>query len=133
MGLLAASAIALAGLVIGAVTIRVRPQDLPVEAPATDDPTLTVNKPDMEAVGVVNTSATTTDNHHSEGEPFMNATTVHAGMTAGSVVSKDGTPIGYLTTGEGPAVVLIHGSNQSARSHTQLALALAQHLHRLSA
>ena len=49
-GLLAASAIALAGLVIGAVTIRVRPQDLPVEAPATDDPALTVDEPDMEAV-----------------------------------------------------------------------------------
>jgi pimeloyl-ACP methyl ester carboxylesterase len=46
-------------------------------------------------------------------------------MTAGSVVSRDGTRIGYLRVGRGPAVVLLHGSSESARSHTQLALALA--------
>jgi pimeloyl-ACP methyl ester carboxylesterase len=48
-----------------------------------------------------------------------------AKMTTGAVVSKDGTRIGYLRVGRGPAVVLLHGSNESARSHTQLALALA--------
>jgi pimeloyl-ACP methyl ester carboxylesterase len=48
-----------------------------------------------------------------------------AEMTTGSVVSTDGTRIGYLRVGRGPAVVLLHGSNESARSHTQLALALA--------
>jgi pimeloyl-ACP methyl ester carboxylesterase len=48
-----------------------------------------------------------------------------AEMTTGWVVSKDGTRIGYLRVGRGPAVVLLHGSNESARSHTQLALALA--------
>lgn len=48
-----------------------------------------------------------------------------ADMTTGSVTSKDGTRIGYLRVGQGPAVVLLHGSNESARSHTQLALALA--------
>lgn len=48
-----------------------------------------------------------------------------AEMTTGSVLSKDGTRIGYLRVGQGPAVVLLHGSNESARSHTQLALALA--------
>ena len=48
-----------------------------------------------------------------------------AEMTTGSVVSKDGTRIGYLRVGQGPAVVLLHGSSESARSHTQLALALA--------
>ena len=46
-------------------------------------------------------------------------------MTTGSVTSTDGTPIGYLRVGRGPAVVVLHGSNESARSHTQLALALA--------
>jgi pimeloyl-ACP methyl ester carboxylesterase len=46
-------------------------------------------------------------------------------MTTGSVTSTDGTPIGYLRAGRGPAVVVLHGSNESARSHTQLALALA--------
>jgi len=46
-------------------------------------------------------------------------------MTTGSVTSTDGTPIGYLRAGHGPAVVVLHGSNESARSHTQLALALA--------
>jgi pimeloyl-ACP methyl ester carboxylesterase len=48
-----------------------------------------------------------------------------ASMTKGSVVSKDGTSIGYLRLGEGPAVVLLHGSMESARSHIGLALALA--------
>lgn len=48
-----------------------------------------------------------------------------AEMTTGVVASADGTPIGYLQTGHGPAVVLLHGSNQSARSHLQLARALA--------
>jgi pimeloyl-ACP methyl ester carboxylesterase len=48
-----------------------------------------------------------------------------AEMTTGSVASKDGTRIGYLRLGRGPAVVLLHGSNESARSHTGLALALA--------
>jgi pimeloyl-ACP methyl ester carboxylesterase len=48
-----------------------------------------------------------------------------AEITTGSVTSKDGTRIGYLRVGQGPAVVLLHGSNESARSHTQLALALA--------
>ena len=48
-----------------------------------------------------------------------------AEMTTGSVVSTDGTRIGILRLGRGPAVVLLHGSNESARSHTQLALALA--------
>ena len=48
-----------------------------------------------------------------------------AEMTTGAVTSKDGTRIGYLRTGQGPAVVLLHGSNESARSHTGLALGLA--------
>jgi pimeloyl-ACP methyl ester carboxylesterase len=48
-----------------------------------------------------------------------------AEMTTGSVTSADGTVIGYLRTGQGPAVVLLHGSNESARSHTRLARALA--------
>jgi pimeloyl-ACP methyl ester carboxylesterase len=52
-------------------------------------------------------------------------TTKSAEMSTGSVLSKDGTGVGYLRVGRGPAVVLLHGSNESARSHTQLALALA--------
>ena len=52
-------------------------------------------------------------------------TTGTAGMATGVVASADGTPIGYLRVGRGPAVVVLHGSNQSARSHTQLAQALA--------
>ena len=42
-----------------------------------------------------------------------------------SIVSADGTRIGYLQTGHGPAVVLLHGSMQSSRSHLQMAAALA--------
>jgi pimeloyl-ACP methyl ester carboxylesterase len=48
-----------------------------------------------------------------------------AGMTTGVVASADGTEIGYLRAGCGPAVVVLHGSNESARSHLQLARALA--------
>jgi pimeloyl-ACP methyl ester carboxylesterase len=48
-----------------------------------------------------------------------------AEMTTGSVTSRDGTRIGFLRVGQGPAVVLLHGSNESARSHIHLALALA--------
>ena len=39
-----------------------------------------------------------------------------AQLTTGSVASADGTRIGYLRLGHGPAVVLLHGSNESARS-----------------
>jgi len=53
------------------------------------------------------------------------AQTNTADMTTGAVLSKDGTRIGYLRVGQGPAVVLLHGSNESARSHIRLAQALA--------
>jgi pimeloyl-ACP methyl ester carboxylesterase len=56
-------------------------------------------------------------------EDVMTITT--AEMATGSVVSKDGTRIGYLRVGRGPAVVLLHGSSESARGHTHLAMALA--------
>ena len=46
-------------------------------------------------------------------------------MASGRVTSRDGTAIGYLRTGRGPAVVILHGSMESARSHTLLAQALA--------
>jgi pimeloyl-ACP methyl ester carboxylesterase len=46
-------------------------------------------------------------------------------MTVGSVSSRDGTSVGYLRLGQGPAVVLLHGSMESASSHIRLALALA--------
>jgi pimeloyl-ACP methyl ester carboxylesterase len=46
-------------------------------------------------------------------------------LTSSSVESRDGTRIGYWKAGRGPAVVLLHGSMESARSHTLLAQALA--------
>ena len=52
-------------------------------------------------------------------------TNIDTPMTSGRVTSRDGTPIGYLKTGRGPAVVILHGSMESARSHTLLAQALA--------
>src|ERR1700760_1513512 len=54
-----------------------------------------------------------------------NAATAHAELSTGSVTSAHGTTIGYWQTGRGPAVVVLHGSNESAASHTQLAQALA--------
>jgi pimeloyl-ACP methyl ester carboxylesterase len=52
-------------------------------------------------------------------------TTDLEGLTQGSVTSRDGTRIGYWKIGSGPAVVVLHGSMESARSHTLLAGALA--------
>ena len=46
-------------------------------------------------------------------------------LTQGTAESRDGTRIGYWKTGRGPAIVLVHGSMESARSHTLLAQALA--------
>jgi pimeloyl-ACP methyl ester carboxylesterase len=46
-------------------------------------------------------------------------------LTPGSVASRDGTRIGYLKIGRGPALVALHGSMESARSHTLLARELA--------
>ncbi len=46
-------------------------------------------------------------------------------MKSGSVVSRDGTSIGYLTIGHGPGLVILHGSMETARSHTLLAEQLA--------
>jgi pimeloyl-ACP methyl ester carboxylesterase len=45
--------------------------------------------------------------------------------TTGSVISKDGTTIGYRQLGRGPGLVLLHGAMESAQSHMQLAEALA--------
>lgn len=46
-------------------------------------------------------------------------------LTQGTAESRDGTRIGYWKTGRGPAVVFVHGSMESSRSHTLLAQALA--------
>ncbi len=46
-------------------------------------------------------------------------------ITPSSVISKDGTTIGYYQLGQGPGVVLLHGSMKTAESHLQLAQALA--------
>jgi pimeloyl-ACP methyl ester carboxylesterase len=43
----------------------------------------------------------------------------------GEIRSGDGTRIGYLRVGTGPAVVLVHGAGQSSENFTRLALALA--------
>jgi len=45
--------------------------------------------------------------------------------TTSSVISADGTTIGYRQLGHGPGVVLLHGGFESAQSHMQLAEALA--------
>jgi pimeloyl-ACP methyl ester carboxylesterase len=43
----------------------------------------------------------------------------------GTVVSKDGTTIGYRQLGRGPGLIVLHGAMESAQSHMQLAEALA--------
>lgn len=51
------------------------------------------------------------------------ATRVH--YTTSSVTSKDGTTISYRQLGQGPGVVIVHGTMESAQSHIQLAEELA--------
>jgi pimeloyl-ACP methyl ester carboxylesterase len=46
-------------------------------------------------------------------------------FSIGSATSADGTRIGYRQLGDGPGLVLLHGSMQSAASHMQLAAELA--------
>jgi pimeloyl-ACP methyl ester carboxylesterase len=55
----------------------------------------------------------------------MSENQLQASETTGHVISRDGTRIGYRRLGQGPGLVLLHGSMESARSHTQLAEALA--------
>lgn len=57
--------------------------------------------------------------------PAQPTTGAGPGYTTGSVISKDGTVIGYRQLGQGPGVVLLHGAMESAQSHMQLAEALA--------
>jgi pimeloyl-ACP methyl ester carboxylesterase len=45
--------------------------------------------------------------------------------STGSVISRDGTTIGYRQLGRGPGLVVLHGAMESAQSHMQLAEALA--------
>jgi pimeloyl-ACP methyl ester carboxylesterase len=54
-----------------------------------------------------------------------NQSTTQERYTTGSVTSKDGTIIGYRQLGYGPGVVALHGAMESAKSHMQLAEALA--------
>lgn len=46
-------------------------------------------------------------------------------LTTGSVISSDGTTIGYRQMGHGPALILLHGANTSGLDFTQLAEGLA--------
>ena len=43
---------------------------------------------------------------------------------AGSVISADGTTIGYRRIGNGPGVVLVHGGGQASQNLASLARAL---------
>jgi pimeloyl-ACP methyl ester carboxylesterase len=45
--------------------------------------------------------------------------------TSGSVVSKDGTTIGYRQLGHGPGLVVLHGAMESSQSHIELAWQLS--------
>ena len=47
-------------------------------------------------------------------------------FTTSSVISKDGTTIGYRQFGHGPGVVVLHGSMSTGYYHLQLAEALAE-------
>jgi pimeloyl-ACP methyl ester carboxylesterase len=48
-----------------------------------------------------------------------------AAYSVGTVISRDGTTIGYRQFGHGPGIVLVHGSMQAAQNFGKLASALA--------
>ncbi|MDU0199492.1 MULTISPECIES: alpha/beta hydrolase [Paenibacillus] len=52
-------------------------------------------------------------------------TRIDSTHTVGSVISRDGTTIGYRQYGQGPGVVVVHGANLSSQNLTQLAMRLA--------
>lgn len=57
--------------------------------------------------------------------PVQTTQAAQAPYCTDSVISKDGTTIGYRQLGQGPGLVLLHGAMESAQSHMQLAEALA--------
>lgn len=58
---------------------------------------------------------------------IVNTTTSNqrGSLTTGSVISADGTTIGYHQLGHGPALIMLHGANTSGLDFTQLAEPLA--------
>lgn len=70
---------------------------------------------------------------YKRGEFDMAITATHSSTSAvqkqyaiGAVTSKDGTAIGYRQLGQGPALVIVHGSMSTGYYHLQLAEALAE-------
>ncbi|EFH83175.1 alpha/beta hydrolase fold protein [Ktedonobacter racemifer DSM 44963] len=55
----------------------------------------------------------------------INTSSTQAAYTISSVISKDGTTIGYRQIGHGPGLIMLHGANVSGSDFTQLAEALA--------
>ncbi|GHO58138.1 alpha/beta fold hydrolase [Ktedonobacter robiniae] len=55
----------------------------------------------------------------------INISSTQAAYTISSVISKDGTTIGYRQIGNGPGLIMLHGANVSGLDFTQLAEALA--------
>jgi pimeloyl-ACP methyl ester carboxylesterase len=51
--------------------------------------------------------------------------TARESFTIGSVISRDGTAIGYRQIGRGPGLIMLHGANVSGLDFTQLAKPLA--------
>ena len=56
---------------------------------------------------------------------LKNQSTLAEPSVTGSVISKDGTAIGYRQLGHGPGLVVLHGAMESSQSHVQLAEELA--------
>lgn len=56
---------------------------------------------------------------------LTNQSTLAEPSVTGSVISKDGTVIGYRQLGHGPGLVVLHGAMESSQSHVQLAEELA--------
>jgi hypothetical protein len=47
------------------------------------------------------------------GDNHPSTTTTHESFATGSITSKDGTTIGYRQLGQGPGVVVVHGTASS--------------------
>jgi pimeloyl-ACP methyl ester carboxylesterase len=79
----------------------------------------------MQPLSLILIALMTTQQDSSKARASERATVSTDSLIADSVISKDGTIVGYWRIGRGPGVILLHGTAESAMSHIELARALA--------
>lgn len=81
-----------------------------------------------EQTNIVEIQSQKKEHHHMNATASANNASTdsrHEPCTTGTVVSADGTTIGYRQVGHGPGLIMLHGANTSGLDFTQLAAPLA--------